>query len=246
MQHKVVTLEGSEVTFAGRAGDPYFDDLGHHDNAMLVDALRLLPSDAMILDVGANIGFTTAVMTKRLPNARIFSFEPDSEPFGYLRETVRLNNLSKVETINKALAAAPGRMAFHCHPRGAGASHLAGDQSLRDGNQTVEVSTVDIERASRALARVDLIKIDVEGFEIDVLEGARDTIAADRPYVADRVQQLHDDRVPQPQPTHTVGKAHSRISLCLSPEGRGAGAPFNSCRAIQVSPRQSDRPRVRR
>jgi len=107
MQHKVVTLEGSEVTFAGRAGDPYFDDLGHHDNAMLVDALRLLPSDAMILDVGANIGFTTAVMTKRLPNARIFSFEPDSEPFGYLRETVRLNNFSKVETVNKALAAAP-------------------------------------------------------------------------------------------------------------------------------------------
>ena len=43
---------------------------------------------------------------------------------------------------------------------------------------------MDIERASRALARVDLIKIDVEGFEIDVLEGARDTIAADRPYVA--------------------------------------------------------------
>ena len=75
-------------------------------------------------------------------------------------------------------------MAFHCHPRGAGASHLAGDQSLRDGNQTVEVSTVDIERASRALARVDPIKIDVEGFEIDVLEGARDTIAADQPYVA--------------------------------------------------------------
>jgi FkbM family methyltransferase len=184
MQHKVVALEGGEVTFAGRAGDPYFDHLGDHDNSMLLDAIALLPSDAIIFDVGANIGLTTAVMTKRLPNARILSFEPDPEPFGYLFETVRLNNFLRVETVNKALADAPGRMAFHSHPRGAGASHLASDQSLRDGNETVEVSTVDIERAGHALARVDLIKIDVEGFEIDVLEGARDTIAADRPYIA--------------------------------------------------------------
>jgi len=209
MQHKVVTLEGSEVTFAGRAGDPYFDDLGHHDNAMLVDALRLLPSDAMILDVGANIGLTTAIMTKRLPNARILSFEPDPEPFGYLRETARLNSFSRVETVNKALAAAPGRTAFHCHPRGAGASHLASGQSLRDGNETVEVSTVDIERASRALARVDLIKIDVEGFEIDVLEGARGTIAADRPYIVIEFNSFTMIAFAQPQSTHTVGKAHS-------------------------------------
>jgi FkbM family methyltransferase len=184
MQHKVVTLEGGEVTFAGRTGDPYFDHVGGHENAMLVDAIRLLPSDAIILDVGANIGLTTAIMMKRLPNARILSFEPDPESYSYLLETVRLNDFSRVETVNKALAAAPGRMPFHSHPRGAGASHLASDQSLREGNEIVEVSTVDIECASRALARVDLIKIDVEGFEIDVLEGARDTIAAYRPYIA--------------------------------------------------------------
>lgn len=184
MEHKRVLLEGIEVTIAGRPGDSYYDHLGEaDDNSLLADVVRLLPADATIFDVGANMGVTAAMMAARLPSARIYCFEPGPEPFEFLTETVRLNGFARVHPLKKALAMEPGRMSFLENKQSAGASHLVTQQTLGGGNEVVSVSTVDLEMEALGLDRLDLIKIDVEGFEIDVIAGARKTLASHRPHV---------------------------------------------------------------
>jgi FkbM family methyltransferase len=182
-EEKRVVVEGVEVAIVGRPGDPYFDHLGEaNDNALLAGAIGRLPHDAVIFDVGANMGVTTALFAKLIPDATIFSFEPDPEPFGYLQATIRANGFSRAQPINKALGAEPGQMSFLHNTGSAGASHLITGQTLgKNANEVVSVSTVDLEMKALDLPRLDFIKIDVEGFETDVLAGARATLAQHRP-----------------------------------------------------------------
>lgn len=83
-----------------------------------------------------------------------------------------------------ALGAAPERVAFFDNPTSASASHLvAPNRTLGATSGDVQVSTVDRVLAEQGLARLDLIKIDVEGFEAEVLMGAERTLATLKPLV---------------------------------------------------------------
>jgi FkbM family methyltransferase len=184
LQSRKVVLEGVEVAIAGRGDDPYFAHLGEApDNALLADAVRFLPHSPVIFDVGANMGVTSAILASRLPHATIYSFEPDPEPFSYLTETMRLNGFGHCQPIHIALGARPGELSFLHNTDSSGASHLVTDETLGGGNRVVQVSTVDLEMHRLGVSQLHLIKIDVEGFETDVLAGAGETLRRHQPLV---------------------------------------------------------------
>jgi FkbM family methyltransferase len=121
-----------------------------------------------IFDVGGNIGQTALALTSAFPQARIFSFEPVPSTFAQLKRNVSRH--ANIEALPFALGASPGTASI-------GFGGHSGSNSILLANATphtveVEVATVDQFASRRDLPLIDLLKIDVEGFELPVLEGA--------------------------------------------------------------------------
>jgi FkbM family methyltransferase len=122
-------------------------------------------------DVGANIGYYLLLIESAVgPAGRVTCFEPDAENLRELRRNLEANRLSNVEVVAAAVGARDGAVSLRAGLNAAVAAAHPG------------APTVPLVRLDSALpARVDFLKIDVEGYEGQVLEGARRLLSTDRP-----------------------------------------------------------------
>lgn len=164
-------------------GDPYFEDLEQHvaNNDFFLAAAQKIPAGAVTFDIGANIGLTAVLAAQRAQ--KVYAFEPGPATFKNLKRTIEANKLDGiVEAVNVALGAAEGQLSFFNDATSGSASHLITDATLaRESATTVPVTTVDAFCTQHGIDRLDFMKIDIEGFEIDALAGARQTIERFRP-----------------------------------------------------------------
>lgn len=146
------------------------------------DALRHPPYEYSVVDVGANIGvFTRAVLTLMTPTALV-AFEPQRHLAGTV--TAAMGSFPSGRVVSAAVSDRPGESTFNETRDSWSSSLLAPAPEIRDlyqaGNldvvvrTTVPVVTLDQELAS--LERIGILKIDVEGSELSVLDGARETL----------------------------------------------------------------------
>lgn len=132
----------------------------------------LLAPGGVVVDAGANIGFFTLSAALRVgPGGRVIAFEPDSRAAARLAENVALNGFANVTIVPAALGAVAGRASFNRAPDSEASSVFAADPG---GVQAAEVAVVTLDGylSEAGLTRVDLLKIDAEGSEIDLLVGA--------------------------------------------------------------------------
>lgn len=142
------------------------------------------------IDVGANCGLYSLLAALWNPNLEVVAFEPVPAIFDCLKKNVLLNKLQgRVRCENVALSSESGRTTFFL-PKGEGldvestGTLVSKSWQSRKGSPRLEVETVRFdEYATRYPMHVDLIKIDVEDFEADVLEGMREVITRDRPFI---------------------------------------------------------------
>ena len=139
---------------------------------------ELMPRGGTALDVGANQGVFAYALAERAD--RVVAFEPNPDYARFARWMLR----GRAEVHPVALSDQPGRATFHVPLADDGmVLHLAGSlkrthtQFARNRTYEVEVRTLD----SFGFTDVRFIKVDVEGSEREVLDGARATIARDRP-----------------------------------------------------------------
>lgn len=120
-----------------------------------------------LLDVGANIGVTSLMMHDILQNCDIYSFEPNPQVFEVLKNNFENNN--SVSTYNLAVSNKPARSLFFSGQSAYG--HLDREKN----NESIEVTSTSIDEFAQInnLERINFAKIDVEGFEVDVLLGAQ-------------------------------------------------------------------------
>jgi FkbM family methyltransferase len=151
---------------------------------------RHVRAGATVFDVGANVGFFTlfaALLTG--PAGRVESFEPSPVSAEAIRANARMNGYSHVRVHEVAVGAAGG--AGHLlHVDEHSWSHLEdrGWHSRTKEVLDVPVIALDEEIAAGRLPRPDVVKIDVEGSEVAVLEGLRQTLRSARPVV---ICELH-------------------------------------------------------
>lgn len=140
--------------------------------------LALAKRDATVIDVGANIGDTLLSIGQRIgPKGRAIGFEANPETLQKCQANIWLNAMPQVRVEGVGLGAKIGELGF-----GRAASGNSGaDRFMPGGAITVPIITLDSYVDEQALERVDLIKIDVEGFEMNVLHGANATLARFRP-----------------------------------------------------------------
>lgn len=129
--------------------------------------MREIRTGDTFVDVGAYIGLYTIAVGKRLgAKGEVYGFEPDPDNYDLFRENLRLNNLSHiVRCEQKAVSSKPGTARFCAGRRSESSLLPASDTS---GIQ-VEVITLQDHFKGR---RIDVLKLDVEGYELDVLTGA--------------------------------------------------------------------------
>jgi FkbM family methyltransferase len=151
-----------------------------------LDALAtLVAAGDHAVDVGANVGIYTKALSGLVgAGGRVHSFEPVADNYAILRAVVRVGHLANVEVFRLALGARPATREIVV-PDGAGfggyyRAHLA-DDGEPGRRELVDVQTLDALSEAGALGRVDLVKCDVEGAELDVLTGGTALFAAQRP-----------------------------------------------------------------
>jgi FkbM family methyltransferase len=146
--------------------------------------------NAVVVDAGANIGIFS-IYAARKGARKAYAFEPVRETCDILEENVRLNRLEKkIIPVNLALGEKKGRANISFCMAGDGCASIGNDGG---GNrkQMVRITTID---AYMGGARVDFIKIDTEGYEAQVLKGAKNTIKRFKPAISFSVYHKADDR----------------------------------------------------
>ncbi len=141
------------------------------------------PGDTVV-DVGANIGEWTLQMADAVgPSGRVIAIEPVPHLAEALQKSALANNMRQVSIAAVALSESEGQAEFSVERANTGGSRLG--RYCRDGEAfdsiTVRLETLDGLLARSAIGRVDFIKVDVEGFELEVLRGAHATLAKHRP-----------------------------------------------------------------
>ena len=136
------------------------------------------------VDIGAHIGLFSVFMSKLVgQSGRVLSFEPTPLTRRVLTETVRLNHCeANVEIHCEAVSRATGTATFF--DTGAplsNANSLVGTVAASTGLEVPTISLDDLCRDQKL--RVGFLKIDAEGGELEILEGARETLRRDRPFV---------------------------------------------------------------
>ena len=133
--------------------------------------LHFLREEDLFVDVGANVGSYTILACKAV-GARGFAFEPVPSSYKRLVENMRLNDVGeKVKCINKGVGAKLGSLAFTSGSDTTNHALASGEQC--DNKVTVEMTSLDSVLRDESPA---LMKIDVEGYETLVLEGAQETL----------------------------------------------------------------------
>jgi FkbM family methyltransferase len=146
-----------------------------YEQEMLEDICNRVSSDALVLDIGANIGNHTLYLAA-VAGCRVESFEPNLELCAALRESIALNGFGdRVRLHETGLGRAAGKARF----RESKPENL-GSQCLDLGEGDLSVCLLDSFRFER---KVEVIKLDVEGMEIDVLDGASQLLQRDRPLI---------------------------------------------------------------
>ena len=147
---------------------------------------RALKPGYVAIDVGANSGCHTLVMASAVGGSgKVVAFEPNPRMFNRLQANVKLNRLENVDLCPVALSDQSGIVTLHIpkdgdYNQGLGSIHSA---NLEEASDQINVPKISLDDwvDEHYLSRIDLIKIDVEGHEMQVFKGAYQTLKKFKP-----------------------------------------------------------------
>ena len=143
----------------------------------------LIRPDDIVLDVGANIGCTSILFSKLA--AKVYSFEPSPTTFRFLQQNLSAAGASNVLAFNCGLGSRASTETLTFAPNNRSGGFVSNKLQLDAGHQTEVITIADGDSflAAQNVERVDFIKIDVEGFELEVLAGLSSVLQRHRPVV---------------------------------------------------------------
>jgi FkbM family methyltransferase len=161
---------------ASTLNEVYFKNIYERD-------YRLREGD-VVIDVGAHIGTFVLKAARAVgPSGLVVGVEPASRNFGLLSKNVAENSIGNVKLVNAGLGKEPGRAELNIYNRG-GENSLFKREKPPSAVESIEIKTLDMLAKSLSLNRVDFLKIDVEGFELEVLMGGKEVLKAHHPSLA--------------------------------------------------------------
>lgn len=146
--------------------------------------LNLIPTNAIVLDCGTNFGYNAVVLANTVNIAQMYCFEPQRIIFQQLAGNLILNNIYNAQVINCALGNTNG--VLELAPVNYESEWVnIGDTSIGKGGEICNVAKLD----DFDLKHIDFIKLDVQGSELSVLEGAENLIKRSLPDIFIEIEE---------------------------------------------------------
>lgn len=171
--------------------------MGHYSRDVVATLKALLRPGMQFIDIGANIGEISLVAGKIVgPSGSVTSFEPVDAIAEKLERHLRWNGMDWCRAERQALSDHQGEADIFASTGNNGTKDrhagLASLHNINPGNQPVQrvrLNTLDAYLQHRSLARLDGIKLDIEGAELACLQGAESTLQRYKPWLIVEVQQ---------------------------------------------------------
>lgn len=160
-------------------GKPYEKD------PFLVAAERILKESScpLVIDVGANIGIMTLPLAKQFPHAKFYAIEPHPLPASRFIQNCLQNELSNVFLLNAAIGPSQEVMKIYICPTNSGGHRVTGFEGRNDFEKMTTLDHISVPSLSLkslfkhfGITSCDILKVDVEGFECQVLESLEDLL----------------------------------------------------------------------
>ena len=129
------------------------------------------------VDVGGFIGDSAIIFEKEFCDKNIYSFEPTKENFTLMKQTIKLNNAKRIIPLNLGLGSEKSQMQINILGSG---SSVCLDYGFKGDKEIVEMTTLDDFVRENNL-EIGFIKVDIEGFEMEFLKGAKESICTQKP-----------------------------------------------------------------
>lgn len=137
----------------------------------------LLKDDSTILDIGANIGNHTLFFANECSAKHIYAFEPTMQTFSYLKKNVEINKIEdKVTLYNYGVGENAGMSKIEKFSE----ENIGGTTLQLNDNGNIPIIAIDELNID---SKIDFVKIDTEGFEIEVIKGMMKLVSRDLPYI---------------------------------------------------------------
>lgn len=148
--------------------------LGSYEQQQTSQIISYLRPGMTFVDVGANIGYYTAMAASKVgPAGRVIAYEPNPYAFDRLSEWTHANQLANVTPICAALAATAGTLVTHFYEGDNHTASLVPEVPAGAPETTVEVRSLDAEAERLSIQQIDVMKIDVDGYEWQVFSGCQ-------------------------------------------------------------------------
>lgn len=152
--------------------------------------LNMLSADSVVLDIGANIGITTVPIARKCSKGKVFAFEPIPSNLKALKRVTQRYKLNHVSFFSEALGDTNGSVQMVLpvlkQNKMQGLSHVV-EENNNDAWNKGDFFTVPLKRLDDIpeinAQPINAIKIDVEGFEYEVLKGATNLLQKDKPFI---------------------------------------------------------------
>src|SRR5260221_2356877 len=189
-----ILTEGGELAFVPAPIDAGGERLMFYGFAAPTGALAFAPKGGVAIDVGANLGEWSVPLAKAVGRGgRVLCVEPNAVVADALAATLRVNNFRQAWVLPVGLSEAEGSGHLSVASGDSGLSRLT--VAVAVGTVPVSLRSLDAVVAEHGLARLDLVKIDVEGHERQVLSGGMKTLRQFRPaLVLESGHESGDDR----------------------------------------------------
>lgn len=139
-----------------------------------ISYISKLVKDKVFLDIGANIGIYSLSLFKSA--RQTFAFEPENETYARLVNNIKVNSITNIKTVKKAVTnKKTSKLTLYINKENMGLSSLK--IAYNEGKQIIQATNLDAFIKEQKITKIGLIKIDVEGSELDVLAGAPNTLS---------------------------------------------------------------------
>lgn len=169
--------------------------MGDYEPYLKTQFSKLIKHGDVILDVGANIGFHTMYFAELVgKQGKVFGFEPIPVNYHALQENLKLNKFSQIISVNKALGDINSSLNIHINENktNPGAFNLF-ESGIK--NTVIECVKGDDFLKKNSITKVNFIKIDVEGYELEVLKGMMESIKSMKPTIIFEYDEFYQSKL---------------------------------------------------
>ena len=224
------TIHGHRMLLASKNSYPPIDmalDRYETETTRLFESL--IKPGMVIVDVGAHVGYYSLLAARLVgPTGKVYSFEPDPDNHSLLLKNIEYNGYHNIRAVNYAISNRLGSATLYNTALDSGRHSIYQHGLPQRGTVTVDTTPMDTFLEGEGWPRIGLVKIDVEGAELDVLMGMEQLIgrSPEINLIVEFNPRLLEDAGVNPSEFLDIPRAWSFTTYCID-EKRGA-APLEA------------------